>query len=271
MLRAAIPAGAEIIHLKDGQVIRGEIVKKGDGYIQVKTRYQVRLVRKSNIERIEEGGNSLRKIYMLTREGVVVKGYLVEQDSQRVVYKKNETSVENSTMSKLDILRMSEEEIRPVDLEFAFKPGIFFPFNSGGANLAPSTALMANLSFNSIVVPGLRAEIDSGFTRTENSDDPERYMQVIPVTVSGIYPLRISRSFTFSPRLGAGMSMVEYNSGQGEELDGQIFTLTAGLKFQYSLIQRRFFIGVFFDYYMLWDSSGMLHTGIGGVALSYRL
>ena len=266
-----LPVFSEIIHLKDGQVIRGKIIEDRGRYIKVKTRYQTRLVRRNNIGRIEKGVVSLRKIYMLTRDSIVIKGYLVEQDSLRVVYKENKNSVTNKTISKLDILRMSDNEIRPVDLEFAFKPGIFIPFNSGGADLAPSTALMASLSFNTIVIQGLRAEIDAGFTRSENSDNPERYMQVLPVTLCAVYPFRITRAFSVSPKLGCGMSMVEYNSGQGEEFKGNLFTAAAGLKFQYSLIPRRFFIGLFFDYYMIMDSTGNLHTGIGGLSLSYRI
>jgi len=267
----SVPASSEIIRLKDGQVIRGEIVKQGDAYLRVKTRYQTRLVRRSNIERIEKGGMELRKIYIFTREGVVIEGYLVEEDSQQVIYRKSKTSSITKNISKLDILRMSQEPIRPVDLEFAFKPGIFYPFNTGGAELAPSSSLMANLSLNSMIVSGLRVELDAGYTKSENSDEPERFMQIVPVTLSLTRPFKFGNSFFVSPRLGAGLSMVDYDSGQGEEMDGQIFTVTSGLKFQYSLIARRFYIGLFFDYYMLWDSSGKLHAGIAGVSLSYRL
>jgi hypothetical protein len=263
-------ARAEIIYLNDGQVINGEIIQRGDGYITVKTKYQTRQINLGEVKSIEKERKGLERIYILTRENVVISGYLVEEDSLRVVYRDEQNSADKS-LSKLDVLKMSSEEISAVDLEFRFMPGAFIPLNSGGAHLGPATSYMGSVGFNALFVPRLRVLLDAGYAQSQNSEHPGRALSVVPVTLSAAYPFPITRRFEFIPRLGLGFAMLQYSTGEGDQLGTMSMASVAGFTLSFAFVPRRFYLGVFADYMMLYDFSAALHSVNTGVFAGFRL
>lgn len=270
VLFAATGAVAEIIHLYDGQVINGEIVGRGDGFIKVKTRYQVRYLNLDAIRKIEKERRGLDRVYILTRENAVITGYLVEEDSLQVVYR-DAPDTADRTISKLDVLRMSKEEIRPIDMEFRFRPGAFIPLNTGGADLGLATAYTGSIGINAMIVPRLRFLLDVGFARSENDGNPGRYLQVVPVTLSAAWRFSLTRQFEIIPRMGLGVAALDYHSGEGDELATVSAAVIAGLTFSFALAPRRFYLGIYGDYLLLYDFSAALHTVITGVFAGFRL
>lgn len=270
VLLAATGSVAEIIHLHDGQVINGEIVERGDGFIKVKTRYQVRYLGLGTIKKIEKERRGLDRVYILTRENTVIAGYLVEEDSLQVVYR-DAPDTADKNISKLDVLRMSNEEIRPIDMEFRFRPGAFIPLNTGGADLGLATAYTGSIGINAMFVPRLRFLLDVGFARSENDGNPGRYLQVVPVTLSAAFRFSLTRQFEVIPRMGLGGAALDYHSGEGDELATVSAAFVAGLTFSFALAPRRFYLGIYGDYLLLYDFSGALHTVVTGVFAGFRL
>ena len=271
LLFFAANLSAEIIRLKDGQILNGEIISKDERFITVKTRYQTRKIALYDVQAIEEEKTGLDKIYIFTRDNKVIKGFLVEQDSMQVEYKTSEDSPDTKIISKLDILQLSNEEIRPVDLEFALKPCVFFPLNSGGAKLEPAPAVMAGAGFSSMFRRDLRIVLESGYARSENSETADRYLQAIPVILSAAYRFTLPFfGIEITPKLGAGVSMVEFNDGEGDEFSSTVLSGAGGLKITYPVIPYRLHIGIFGDYLTFFDSSGALNSVLSGVFIGLR-
>ena len=189
---------------------------------------------------------------------------------EQVEYKTSEDSPDTKTISKLDILRLSNEEIRPVDLEFALKPGVFSPLNSGGAELEPAPAVMAAAGFSSMYIRNLRVVLESGYAHSENSEISDRYLQTVPVTLSAAYRFTIPLGIEITPRLGVGVSMFEFKDGEGYEYNSTVITGIGGLKITYPVIPYKLHIGIFGDYLSLYDGSGLLNSVMSGVFLGYR-
>ncbi|TAL31037.1 MAG: hypothetical protein EPN93_18615 [Spirochaetes bacterium] len=261
---------AEIISLHDGQVINGEIIQRGDGYITVKTKYQTRQINLGEVKSIEKERKGFERVYILTRENAVISGYLVEEDALRVVYREGQDAPDK-TLSKLNIVKMSGEEISPVDLEFRFMPGAFIPLNTGGSHLGPATSYMGSAGFNALFVPRMRLLLDAGYAKSVNGEHSERYLQVIPVIASAVYPFRATSRLEIIPRLGLGFTRLEYYDGEKDELSTMAMTTVAGLSLSFSFVPRRFYLGLFADYMMLYDFSAALHAVVAGVFAGFRL
>ncbi len=262
---------AEIISLHDGQVINGEIIQRGDGYITVKTKYQTRMIYTGEIKSIEKERSGLERVYILTRDNAVIPGYLVEEDALRVVYRDEPNSADKS-ISKLDVLKMSSEEIHAVDLEFRFMPGAFIPLNSGGAKLGPATSFTGSVGMNAMFLPRMRFLLEAGYAKSEN-DEPRhgRSLTVIPVTLSAAYRFPLTRRLEIAPRLGLGFAMLDYKTDEGDELSTMCLSTVAGFNLSFAFVPRRFYVGVFTDYMLLYDFSALLHTVNLGVYAGFRL
>jgi hypothetical protein len=270
-LFTAAKLSAEIIRLKDGQVINGKIISRNDYSIIVKTRYQTRRLSIDEILSIDKEQNDLQQLYILTRDREIIKGFLVEQDSLQVRYKTSTDSESSKTISKLDILKMSNEEIHAVDLEIAVKAGVFYPLNTGGAGLGPSAIYLANIGFSSMIERNWRFSLEAGYTQSKNRNASERYMQIIPITLNSEYRFIVPwRNIEISPRIGIGAALVDYNSGENVELSSRVFAGLAGMKITYPVKPHSFHIGIFADYLMLLDTSGNLRSVMGGIYADFR-
>ena len=102
-------------------------------------------------------------------------------------YKTSADTESSKTISKLDILKMSNEEIRAVDFEIAVKAGVFYPINAGGAGLGPSAIYLVNFGFSSMIERNWRFSLEAGYTQSKSKDASERYIQVIPITLNSEY------------------------------------------------------------------------------------
>ncbi len=261
---------AEIIRLKDGQVLNGEIIGRDERFITVKTRYQTRKIARYDLAAIEKEKTGLDRIYIFTRDNNVIAGFLVEQDSMRVEYKIKEDSPDTKTISKLDILQLSNEEIRPVDLEFTLKLCAFFPLNSGGAKLEPAPAVLAGAGFSSMFRRNLRFSLESGYVQSENSKTSERYLKAVPVTLSAAYRFTVPLGIEVTPKIGAGVSMFEFNDGEGDEFSSTVLAGTAGLQITYPVIPYKLHIGLFGDYLTFYDGSGFFNSAMSGFFVGLR-
>lgn len=271
LLVSAGIARAETIRLKDGQVINGQIVRRSEYSLVIKTPYQTRRIPLYDVKSIDKEDNRRERIYIYTINREVISGYLVEQDSLQVQYTLNPDDKNGRTISKLDILQMSSDEIRPVDLALGFRTGVFCPLNTGGAKLGIAPMFTGTVGISSMAVRYLRIFLETGYTSAKNSDNQDRRMQIVPVTLNGEYRYTGPWKIEISPRLGLGLTMADYNSGENDRINGTVFTLAGGLKILYPVRVYRFYAGLFTDYYMLTDMSGVVNATSCGLCLEYRL
>ncbi len=264
---------AELVHLKDGQVLSGSITARDRDTITVKSAYLEKVVKRSDILRIEEAKKELEPLYILTTGGDTISGFLVEQDARQVVYRLTADSEEDRTISKLHVKKMSREEFRPVDLEFFLRPGVFLPLNPGNSRLGPAPMLMAGAGANSMWKRWMRLELEAGYAKSDSREYGGQYLRVLPVFLSATtdYVLPFYPDIAAVPRLGLGLAMLEYDDGEGGRHSGNAMGITAGLGLRYCLLRHRVYAGLWTDYSMLYDGSGMLHVMTLRISGNYRL
>lgn len=264
---------AEMVHLKDGQVLSGYVIVKDKDTVVVKTNYMEKTVKKVDILKIEEVKKVLEPLYILTTKGDTIKGFLVEQDARQVVYKLSVDAAEDKTISKLHIKKMSKEEFRPVDLEFFIRPGAFFPLESGGSNLNAAPAYLVGVGANSMFVRWMRIELEAGYVKSESGQHGGQYLQVLPVVVYAAcdFILPFYRTVSVVPRLGFGLAMLEYDDGEGVRTSGNALDLAAGFSVNYCVIRNFIYAGIWSNYSLIYDGSGTLRGVSAGISGILRL
>lgn len=90
---------AETVYLKDGQILNGKILKEDDEAITIETRFQTKTIEKKYITRVSYN-ISLEPVQIVTKDNDLIKGYLVLQDSTRVVYKKTEDDLDDISIPR---------------------------------------------------------------------------------------------------------------------------------------------------------------------------
>ncbi len=264
----ALPASGEIVYLKNGKVIKGAIVKEGKTGITVRTDAGNRDVRISEIKRILYGNMDMEQVYILMQDGRIIKGFLVDQDDKKLILRENRNSPDEKTISKSEIRQISRDSIYPVDLELFLKPSLFLPMDSGGAELKPSLLYGFGIGFNSMLAANLRLLVESGYLRA-GSGNTGQYLQVIPVTLSAVYNLKIGK-FNFFPKLGAGMGVMEFDTGEGEVLKSNALEGLAGAGITYE-IRHRVRLGVWGEYVVFYDKSDYLQSALFSISCHYML
>ncbi len=115
------------------------------------------------------------------------------------------------------------------------------------------------------------APTGTGNIYSMGSGSSSRYLQIIPVTLGAEYRRRIPWNMEFSPRLGLGIALTEFSDGEGFIYSGTLPSLVAGFRLACPIIQHKLYAGIFSDYMMIIDSSGMLHSAMAGAFAAYRI
>jgi hypothetical protein len=259
---------AEIIYMKDGQIIKGDILREDAAGITVKTKYQTQIIKKQHISRIMYGDRDLEEVSILKIDGSIIEGYLVDQDNKQVVIRKEKTSKNEIIIKKSDIKQMSSKSIIPLQTGMSFKVGVFNPLSSKGADFQSSLIFLGSIGLNLTFLKNTRIYIEGGFTKLDADAGVDVYMQVIPITLNLNYNFNIS-NFYIIPRVGAGLSMIEFNDGLNQPVQGYDFTAIGGVGLEYEIIERTLRFGVFSDFVHLREKNATLNNVMGGVTVSY--
>ncbi|HON79747.1 MAG TPA: hypothetical protein PK544_14735 [Spirochaetota bacterium] len=269
----AVSLSAEIIYLNDGQVLRGTIIREGKHFITVQTRFQTREVYRKHIKRIMYGERDMEPIYFLMRDGRLINGFLVDQDSRKVVYRKTKDSAEEFTLLKEDISQMSAKEITPLYPDIMLRVGVYAPLNSGGANLGPGVIVMAGYGINFSWIKNSRLLLEAGYAKCDSTSNEGQSMKIMPVMVSGLYslpfPFTENEKLRLVPKAGAGIAVVDFEDGEGSQYRGYDFTATGGAGILYEVKKHVFTAGVWVEYNLLYEKSALLHGLILTGALQY--
>ncbi|PKL18218.1 MAG: hypothetical protein CVV49_07120 [Spirochaetae bacterium HGW-Spirochaetae-5] len=259
---------AEIVYMNDGQIIKGDVLREDDLSITVKTKYQTQNIKKKHIARIMYGDRDLEEVNILKIDGSIIEGYLVDQDNKQVIIRKEKTSKNEIIIKKSDIKQMSSKSIIPLQTGMSFKVGVFNPLSSKGANFQSSLIFLGSIGLNLTFIKNTRIFIEGGFTKLDSDSGVDVYMQVIPITLNLNYNFNIS-NFYIIPRVGAGLSMIEFNDGLNQPTQGYDFTAIGGVGLEYEIIERTLRFGVFSDFVHLREKNATLNNVMGGVVISY--
>jgi len=260
---------AEIVYTKDGQVIKGNIIKENRWQVYVKTKYRTQVIRRNNIKRILYGDREMEKISIIMQDGSSYSGYLIDQDSKNVYIRLQKDSAKETRISKKDIKQMSSFQLIPFSPDLSARLGLFFPLNSAGADLKMAPAYFLNFGFNLPWLKNLRASIEAGFIHSEGKGIDKPYLRLFPISAVLSYNIPVS-VLTLSPRLGGGVSVIEFDDGDGTVSRGADGSVLAGFSLSYELLKRTLSISVSCDYFLLIEGSDYLNTVIPSFAVSYH-
>lgn len=263
-------ANAEIIYLKDGQIIKGDIIKEDSAFITVKTKYQVKRINRIYISRILYGERDLEEINILMNDGSTISGFLIDQDNKQVIIRKDKKSSKETTLLKSNIKQMSPKKIIPLQPDFTFRAGFFQPVSSNGAKLKSSLIFTGSIGFNLPIVDNLRFFLEGGYTKSSGKANSGLYLQIIPISININYGFPISYFFIV-PRTGIGIAVVEFFDGEKTNVKGYDFVFFGGLGFEYELISKTLRIGLYCDYMLLKEKNASLSNMAFSLGLSYRL
>ena len=261
-------ASAEIVYLKDGQVINGSIIAEDTDTLVVKTPYQTRRISRPDVLRIMYGERKMEKIYLLMRDGTTITGYLVDQDAEKVIIRDSEKSKEERSISKSGIKQMSGSEIVPLDPSVSVRAGILFPLSTGGSSLNPAPIILAGSDITFQWIKNVRVLAEVGYSRS-TSEHKNQYMQFVPFLVSARYDFSVF-SFHMVPSILLGTTMIDYDDGEGSKTRSFAFTAGAGCGLVYEIIDRHLYAGLYPEYYFMRDSADSLHSIGATLGVSYR-
>lgn len=260
---------AEMIYLKDGQVVQGKIVGEGTNDITVQTKFQTKKISRNEILRIMYGERKMEKIYLLMNDGTTQTGFLVDQDASQVIIRDKEDSPKERTVAKTLIKQMSTSgEIVPLDPSIAVRGGVFYPFNSKGAKLKAAPIVFGGSDFNLQFIKNTRFIAEAGWVKSKSKQKGVT-MQIIPIQAGLIYDFSYSR-LHLMPKVTFGTSIIDFNDGEGDQERSFAFSSFSGLGLVYELAERHFYAGLWAEYAYMKDKSSYLHGMDVSLGFSYR-
>ncbi len=261
---------AEMIYLKDGQVLKGRIIGETKNEVTVRTRFRTKRIRRRDIIRIMYGERKMEKIYLLMKDGTTRTGFLVDQDASKVIIREREDSSEEITIGKSGIKQMSiSGEIIPLNPSFRVRAGYFYPLNSRGAKLKPAPCVFGGSDMNIQFIRKTRFILEAGYVISQGESEGLT-MRFIPLTAGLIYDLPIG-PFHLAPRLSVGTAIIDFDDGEGETSRSFAFASLAGIGITYELMERHLYAGLWPEYAVMRDGKGTLHTITLSLGITYRL
>lgn len=264
---------AEIIYLKDGQVLNGAIINEDAAAITVKTRYETKRIARSAIKRILFGEREMEKQFILMKNGDLVEGYLVDQDAKKVIIRSKKTSTRERILYKSDISQMSREKIHPLFPDITARAGFFYPFNSGGSKSTYTAFYGVGSSINFPWIADTRVYFELGFIRSTSDDTAppynDLYLIMVPVTASFTWRIPV-KFIDIIPKLGGGFSITSFNNGEGQTFTGADGLINAGAGVSYAIIDRKLSVSLWAEYFLFIEKSTLLHSMILSGSISYR-
>ncbi len=259
----------ETVYLKDGQVLRGSILREDRESVSLKTRYQTRKIYREHILRIMYGNREMENVYLYLKDGSLVNGFLVDQDAEKIVFRAKRDSPEEKSILKSAIRQISNEEIRPLYPDISLSAGIFLPINSGGASLSPAPIYILGSGISFPPIRKSRILLELGYAKSMSSENRDRSFQLVPLTLKGLYPVETSW-LKLTPRLGIGAVMLTFRDGEGEEYTGYDITASLGAGLDYRFPETDIRASLAAEYSIILEGSDILSSLILRAGINYR-
>ncbi len=258
----------EIIYLKDGQVLKGAIIHEDKESITLQTKYQARKIYRDHIKRILYGDRAMEKINILLRNGKILRGFLVDQDAEKVIFREKRDSTEEVTLRKVSIKQMSPDEIKLLSPDIFFHLGYYLPVSKGKTELSISPLYTLGSGINFIWINRTRLTLEAGYSRIRGKENKDEYMQNIPVTLNSLYSIPFAH-FNLVPKIGMGCVISEFKDSENNRYRSYDLTAGMGAGMEYGLT-KKINIGIWMEYNMIFEkgtvfSGVVVKTGLGFV------
>jgi hypothetical protein len=263
------PAPAEIIYLKDGSYVKGLITDEGKDEITIKDSGGEKKIRIEDIHRILYGNMDMEKVYILGTDGRVTRGFMVDQDSEKIIIRESRDLPEEKTIPRKDIREISRDSVYPPDLEIFTRPAFFLPIDSGNASLKSAPFYSFGLGFNAMFADNTRFLLESGYLKSGGSANGQ-YLSVIPVTLSLAYRYRL-QALSLVPKIGCGLAVMEFNNGENDIFKSRAIELLAGAGLVYYFAGPRISLGLWCEYMIYYDRSDFMQAATLGLSCGYRI
>ncbi len=266
---------SEIIYLHDGETHKGVITKETKKFVTIKTKYQTRKIHRKDIKRILYGEREMEPINIVLQNGKLLKGFLVDQDNNKVIIRSKKDSGEELEINKSSIEQMSNKEIFLLYPRLFLRTGFFFPLGTeGGANLDPALFLSMGTNLRLPWSPpyfqkGMsRISLELGYTQSQSADDDKIKLLFIPFIANYIPVLKL-KHFNLIPKIGIGGAYLSFNNDE-DMVAGLVPLISTGVNVSKEFFDNRLILHLFWDYLFLFEKSNNLHTFILGLAIGYR-
>ncbi|MFC1669478.1 hypothetical protein ACFL20_03745 [Spirochaetota bacterium] len=289
---------ADIIYLKDGQIINGVVIKKTKKTLRVKGKYKTYTLKRSKIESILKGGRKLEKVYIQLKDNRLVDGYMVDQDNVKVVYRPVRDKPKEVTILKSNIQQMSNEKILMLIPEISFRSGILMPLTTkDGSNLDFGILYMGGFGLRFPFIKKSRVQFEAGYVKNTStfSDyaDVERevVLYTIPILINyqythnlyemfsgikgsrpgsgGLWDSFLMRTYLFG-KLGAGISYLNFYNGEGKRFQGIFGSVLTSVGFSFEIVKRILYVQLANDFLFIIDENAVLIPYIFTLSLNYR-
>lgn len=267
---------ADIVYLKNGKVYENATILSSSSMETVfETKDKKRKsVSAAQLLRLRYGQDLVENISILKKDGILINGYLIEQDRQTVLVRRSKEVNQEEIIEKSAIQQMSNAPIVVLYPEMNLRGGIFFPMNPGGANLNYGFAGFLGLYINPPFFPRSKLGLESGFIYLKSKTVKGLTLDLIPVLINLQYLFKLGHGdgleFDLTPRLGGGVSFAIFTDGEGASYTDVIPTVTGGVGLYAMLVPRKFFVNIFADYILLIDKSNLLHSVMGTLSFQLR-
>jgi len=266
---------AEVVYLQNGMVLKGEIIKEDKTFITFQSSSKTQKILRSKIVRILFGARDLEAINILMNNGEILKGFLVDQDSEKIIFRKSKGTSSEQTIKKADIKQMSRDEIILLYPEVSLRSGLYVPLNGG---LNPNLIFIAGYSIRFPWVNNSRVLFEVGFARVTSQLAATAVVQTIPFFLNYLYfyPVsKLSQSAFFGPasivgKGGVGMTLINFDTGEGDTFQSLVYSFLVGLGLQYEITRNLLSVFMMNDYVFNLESGESLQTFSTTLGVSYR-
>jgi sRNA-binding regulator protein Hfq len=257
---------SEIIYMKDGQIFKGPVIKEDRTTVTVKTSFQTKQIYREHISRILYGDREMESINILLKNGTLLKGFLVDQDKNQVVFREKRNSPRERTILKSNISQISPEEILLLYPRIYVHTGYFVPLAAGKTELTASPLFMIGTGMNFTWIENTRIALEAGYTKSRGKENSDEYMEFIPVIAGMKYLIKVS-CFSIIPKLGVGMGILQFNNGEGSGHRSYDFLTGLGVGLVHEFRKSGLSAGLWGEYIIMYEertyNSVFLKAGFG--------
>ncbi|MDH4200672.1 MAG: hypothetical protein OEV66_09865 [Spirochaetia bacterium] len=265
---------ADIVYLKDGKVFEYATISNAS---VMSTTFETRskeqkTVTAAELLRLRYGESEIEPVSLLKKDGLLIDGFLVEQDANTVLIRKNKQEKNEELISKSDIQQMSKNKIITLYPETDLRLGAFYPINTGGSKLGTGFAAMLGVFINPPFLPNSKLGLEAGYIYSNSGTNKGLAMHIIPVLINAQYLIKLTRNtgIDFAPRAGFGGGYVIFNDGEGGSFQSVIPAASAGVGMYITFVPRKVFANIFADYLVFIEGKNALHSLMGTIALQIR-
>ena len=278
LLSLASPLMADVVFLSNGTVLENVQIDSADASkIQVtvdKVKKIKKTFTKDEFIRVRYSQDYLEVIYIRTNEDNVTKAYLIEQDTEKVLFRREKDSIDEETMNKNQIKEISNKEIRLWSPELGFHGGVFQVLNSGNAKLKPAPLSLLSFALRPPHWNRSLIGLEAGFAMAKGGANALMSVMTIPAHIQYTFYQNFGKSsaspFAWAVRGGVGGTMVIFNDGEGSTFTDFLPSFKTGVGTIYS-ITRNFRLTAFLDYWLILDQGVPFHNASATIGFSLGL